>query len=393
MFFSKKAFKWGQERMLAAERLHELASDTANGINEIKIFSSENYFISKVRNTITRETSMFHLHEMYQISPRFIVETLFLVTLSLFFCVYLFVGVSPAIVLGQFSVIAAGAFRILPSINRIINAYSNFSFHIAPSLSVLNKILSTQSELSEHASSRDMKEQRNINFSKLEFKNLYFKYPLANRMLLENVNLTVNCGQRVGIMGDSGSGKSTFIDILAGFYLPVEGEVLVDGESIYSDLTYWRNNLGYIPQKPFILPETIRNNLCFGSFSVYDDALIWGVLEMVGLSDMVSNLDEKLDAKIGERGILLSGGQKQLLCIARTLIRRPKIILLDEPTASLDVASEQVVLNVINKLQNNCTIIMISHKIENFKFFDVIYKCEKGLVSLAQKKDRLLSTV
>jgi ATP-binding cassette subfamily B protein len=194
---------------------------------------------------------------------------------------------------------------------------------------------------------------------------------------LRDVHLVIRRGQRIGIAGRSGSGKSTLIDILAGLYPASGGEVLIDGNPMPADPRTWQASIGYVPQIPFIMPGSIRENVVFGTDSVFDDR-IWAALEMVGIAGFVQGLANGLAAPLGERGTGLSGGQKQLVCLARAMLRNPYILLLDEPTASLDEKSEEMVLEAIRSLPADTTIVMVSHKHQNFAGFDGTYACEDG---------------
>lgn len=378
--FRNAALKWGDQRMQASSSLQELVNNTSVGISEIKIFGKEYYLTSRVSEAASSEANMFHHLEMYQQAPRYIIETVFIVTLVLSFSVLLAFGASPSILLAQFSVIAAASFRILPSINRIVNSYSNFSFNISPALSLLD----TVSELKFLTKTQDDKKNKHcgqLTAKLIELKNITFKYSLSDKLILENINLSIKKGERVGIIGSSGSGKSTLIEILAGLYMPFLGEVVVDDQPIMEVLDAWQASIGYVPQMSFIMPGTIEENIVFGADDFPSAESVWRVLRTVGLANFVISLPKGINTEIGEKGVALSGGQKQLICMARALLRNPSIFLLDEPTASLDVMNEKIVLEAINNLSRDTTVVMVSHKQENFNNFDSIYICEQGKIN------------
>lgn len=388
MLFRHKALNWGKKRMQSAATLQELVSNTSIGIIEIKLFSKEPYLTSKIYEAADVETKMFHHFEMYQQAPRYIIEATFIVTLISFFSISLIFGNAPSVLLAQFSVIAAAAFRILPSINRIVNSYSNFSFNIGPALSLLNTILNDNWLSKEKVNNINDGESQKLNVSVVELRNLAFKYPGANKPVLEGINMIIKKGQRIGIMGGSGSGKSTLIEILAGLYMPLVGIVAVDDQPITEILKPWQKNIGYVPQESFIMPGTIRENIAFSENQSFTDADLWKILQKVGLESFVSSLPNGIDTEIGMGGMKLSGGQKQLICLARALFRNPKILLLDEPTASLDVKSEHVILQAISNLSSDTIVIMVSHKRQNFDGFDLVYVCEHGKLSSLQQSEK-----
>lgn len=370
----KKALHWGKTRMEAATLMQELVSNSSVGIAEIKIFGKEQYLISKVHETSEIETNMFHRLEMYQQTPRFLLETFFIITILSILSTTFLMGITYNVLLAKFSLLGASAFRILPSINRIINSYSSFSFNVIPALSLMKII----GELDLNFEQKLNKEILSTKFVAkiIDIRNLSFKYPNINKDILKNVNMKILKGQHIGLIGSSGSGKSTLIKILAGLYHPISGTILVDNRDIFQELSEWHLSIGYVPQDSFIMPGTLRENLCFGTKTVLADEKLWQIVQKVALLECIQSLPNGLDTNIGEKGILLSGGQKQLICLARALLREPAVLFLDEPTASLDAKNEEIVLQVINGLLLETTVIMVSHKYLNFKNFDRIFVCE-----------------
>lgn len=367
---------WGKKRAQAGATLQELVNNTAAGICEIKIFNKEKFLAQKVHDAAVLETKMFHNLEMYQQAPRFIIETVFIITTILFFSGLLVLGHPPAVLLAQFSVIAAASFRILPSVNRLVNSYSSFSFNVGSGLELLETISHESFTADTDTVFTNTASDEHFLVNTVKLKNISFKYPLAERFVLEDVNLEIKKGQRIGILGQSGSGKSTIIEILAGLYTPDVGVVEVDGKPIAEALKSWQSCIGYVPQISFIMPGTIQENIAFRIEDYSDENEIWNVLKKVGLEKFVMSLPQGIHSPIGEKGIALSGGQKQLICMARALYSQPKILLLDEPTASLDMINEQIVLKAINNLSLNTTTVMVSHKLDNFIGFDSVYLCE-----------------
>lgn len=370
------ALKWGRVRMHSAAELQELVSNTSAGISEIKIFNREDFMVERVLGAATTETDMFQKLEMYQQGPRYLIESVFVLAFVSTIAVLLMLGTEKSTLVAGFSVVAAASFRILPSMNRLVGSYSSFSFNLGPALGLMETITTSHLLLQpeeEHAKNA----QRDQRPTTVELRGISFHYPGSSVPVLRDVDLTIRRGQRIGIAGRSGSGKSTLIDILAGLYHASGGEILVDGRAMPTDPRGWQAGIGYVPQIPFIMPGSIRDNVVFGTESVSDDR-IWAVLEMVGLAVFVRGLRDGLDAPLGEKGTGLSGGQKQLVCLARALLRSPHTLLLDEPTASLDGKSEDMVLAAIRSLPSDAAIVMVSHKHQNFAGFDVTYLCEDG---------------
>ncbi len=376
--FRQKALGWGKQRMRAASVLHELVNNTSLGINEIKVFGKEDYLTSKVYSAAVSETEMFHHYEMYLQSPRFLIEGVFVVTFASSFLVAIATGTDSTVLLAKFSIIAASSFRILPCVNRLVGSYYNVSFSIGPALALLETV--AELDLRPKAmTTRDVGQTAGpARAGQLELRSIVLAYPGTNRPVLMDVNLIIKAGERVGISGATGSGKSTLIEILAGLYTPTRGSVLVDGRSISEEPKSWQAAIGYVPQSPFIMPGTIRENVTFGAVETGADDKVWRVLDRVGLSTFIASLPEGIGTEVGEKGAGLSGGQKQLVCVARALFRDPHVLLLDEPTAALDGESEEMVLKAIRSLPTETTVIMVSHKQQNFQGFDATYDCNGG---------------
>jgi len=371
-----KALQWGKRRMEAASTLHELVGNTATGIREIKIFGKEDYIASRVYAAAAIETDMFRNLEMYQQGPRFLVESVFMVAFVAVYSISLLLGADPSVLLAKFSVVAAASFRILPSINRLVNSYSSFSFNSGPAFTLLETLEDAKLPARGEPAARPV-QRDHFSGSTIELRDVSFGYPAADTPVLDGVNMTIRKGERVGVVGVSGSGKSTLLEIFAGLYGADGGHVIVDGRSILVDTPAWQESIGYVPQTSFIMPGTIRENVAFGADGGGRDDEVWNVLARVGLTKFVSSLPLGIETPIGEKGLGLSGGQGQLISLARALFRNPAVLLLDEPTASLDSRSEQVVLDAIKSLAST-TIVMASHKLENFHGFDRLYVCERG---------------
>jgi ATP-binding cassette, subfamily B, bacterial PglK len=374
----KVALTWGGDEVTATSLLHELVQNTARGISEIRIFGRYKTLIKKVEYIMVQKIQMFHNLEMYQQTPRYIIETMFIVTIMAYCAIYIFMGKDLPVLLAQFSIIIAAAFRILPGVNRIVGSYSNISFHLCPAISLMNIVFELEKIEKKRNHEEKESELNQITFlDKIDIKDVTFKYPSTEVKILSGLNLQITKHSKVGIVGISGCGKSTFIKILAGLYPQSSGTIFVDGVDIFQNIKEWQSIISYVPQEAFIMPGTIRENISFDDSDVCD-IRVWNAIEQVGLMKFVKSLPNELSTMLGGKELNLSGGQRQLICLARVLYNKSMLILLDEPTASLDSQSERIVLDVINNLSRYATVVMISHKIENFSKFDEIYLCKQG---------------
>ena len=211
--------------------------------------------------------------------------------------------------------------------------------------------------------------------------NLNFVYPNSNRMALNKINLSILSGKKIGIVGSTGSGKTTLVDILLGLLKPTNGEISLDGSEIGKlGLREWQNSIGYVPQNIFLSDKTIAENIAFGlSLEELDIDRVKEVCKIASLHNFISEeLEQSYFTEVGERGIRLSGGQRQRIGIARALYNNPSLLVLDEATSALDNLTEKVIIESIANHSKNITTIIIAHRLNTIKNCDCIYYLEKG---------------
>jgi ATP-binding cassette subfamily C protein len=273
-------------------------------------------------------------------------------------------------------------FKIVPSLNRIAGNYQTLRFS-KPSLQLMINLNELENIKDNEKNYNDIKIIF-VNNILLKFEN--FSYHYKNKdYILKNINLFINKNSKVGITGHSGSGKSTLLDILSGTIKLNGNPILVDGKIINGKSYNWRQILSYVPQKTFIIEDTLRNNVLFGiNKDLIKDYLFNTILETVNLKKLITKLPNGIETVIKENGNNLSGGEVQRIGIARALLRKPQILLLDEVTSNLDLETEAKVIEDLLKIKN-LTIISVSHRLASFKGFDVIYNLSGG--SLNQIKN------
>ena len=224
---------------------------------------------------------------------------------------------------------------------------------------------------SENQNLNDVNENTNLFKNLLEIKNIKFAYPNTDKLILKNFSFKIKKGDFVGISGNSGAGKSTLIDLISGLLNPQNGEILLDNTNIKKYRHIWKNKIGYVPQDTYLLDETIKNNIAFGeNINDFNQSRFKKSIELARLDSLVNSFDEKENKIVGEKGIQLSGGQRQRIGIARALYLNPEIIILDEPTSSLDKENEEKIIEDLFELNKNLnmTVLLVSHKEAIFKY-------------------------
>ncbi len=200
-------------------------------------------------------------------------------------------------------------------------------------------------------------------------------------MAVENVSLKIKKGQSIALIGKSGSGKTTLVDIILGLLEPNQGDILVDGKSVYNNLRSWQNMIGYIPQSIFLIDDTVERNIAFGvPDSAIDPAKINKALQAAQLEELITQLPQGIQTEVGERGVRLSGGQRQRIGIARALYHEREILVLDEATSALDNETEKLVSEAIKSLAGTKTLIIIAHRLSTVEHCDRVYLMDKGHV-------------
>ena len=218
----------------------------------------------------------------------------------------------------------------------------------------------------------------NFNFDKLSLKNISFKYPNSNKNVLNNITLDINKGDKIGIVGSSGSGKSTFIDLITGLIAPTEGQIYLNNNQVDLDNKYWFRKISYTPQFIFLSDDTILKNIAFG---IEKNNLVLNNVkkasELAEIKDFVETLKLGLNTFIGEFGVRISGGQKQRIGIARSLYSNSEILILDESTSAIDLKTEEKIINNINSLRDK-TVVIVSHRISTLKNCNKLIEIKNG---------------
>ena len=219
----------------------------------------------------------------------------------------------------------------------------------------------------------------------LEIRNVHKTFNLGTineKHALNGVDLTLNEGDFVTVIGGNGAGKSTIVDILLGLLHAQEGTITCDGRNIFENYPSWLSKIGYIPQSIYLIDESIRDNIAFGiDADKIDEKRIWEVLEEAQLKEFVEELPEGLDTTIGDRGVRISGGQRQRLGIARALYHNPEILVFDEATSALDSDTEKAVMDAVNSFHGKKTMVIIAHRLNTIAKCDVIYKVENEKIT------------
>lgn len=374
---------YGKTAQYAEGKKNKWILQSIQGIKEIKVTQKAGFFEKKYENYGLTANTARRKSQLYNIAPRYFIEAVSMAGMFVAVALMLSNGGKFEVIVPTLTVVAMAAIRILPSVNRISFTLSNISFQYAYFSTFVDNILSFENEYRREKDDDDNVMKGNIPLlsDKIEFKDISFKYSGAAGPVFENADMVIRKGESVGIVGGSGAGKTTAVDIILGLLKPQSGQVLIDGTDIMDDMPGWLDQVGYIPQMIFMLDGSIYENVLFGiPETEKSEEMVWNALREASLEDFVRSLPEGLETSIGERGMRLSGGQRQRLGIARALCSDPRVLIFDEATSALDGDTESAIMESIHRLHGQKTMIIIAHRLSTIEACDHIFRVENGKI-------------
>ncbi|MCR4595735.1 MAG: ABC transporter ATP-binding protein/permease [Lachnospiraceae bacterium] len=379
--------KAGEDNQDYYSGLFKWIDQSVTGIKEIKIANREPYFINEYAKCGEGYVNAVQKYNLYNATPRLLIETVCVAGLVSYMMIQLISGAAVTTMLSQIAAFGVAAMRLLPSANRINNYQTAISYFEPFFMGVTDDL---QSEIHDESIDYDAETYVRVeNVEKLpvhnaiELKDIVYHYPDSEMYVFDHADMTIPVGKSVGIVGTSGAGKTTIVNIMLGLLDTESGQILADGVNVRDNYRSWLKNIGYIPQSIFMLDTSIRKNVAFGiPDDEIDDDKVWAALKEAQLDEYVRSLPEGLDTGIGERGIRLSGGQRQRIGIARALFEDPEVLVLDEATSALDNETETAIMDSINRLHGRKTLIIIAHRLQTIEKCDMVYRVENGHVSI-----------
>tara|TARA_B110000444_G_scaffold90697_1_gene85704 strand:- start:44802 stop:46448 length:1647 start_codon:yes stop_codon:yes gene_type:complete len=389
LFARKYILKWGKLRIFHSEKVIKHSIQGLNGIKDIKILNLENSFIKSFERHNTKYLKVNRWNNTIQALPRLWLEIVAVLSFVVLVFTLSLQNRSIDSILPILGLIGIATFRILPSMNRLLSAYQSILFQIPAVDVIYNELYKYSQPKNTNQVQKNNFELRNINIS-VKFQNIEYTYPKSNRVSLKDISFEVNSGDSIGIIGKSGAGKSTLTDILLGLLEPHVGSIKFIDSNSGNEIKDYKSILGYVPQTIYLTDDTLKNNIAFGEEEEFiDTAAINNILGLCQLTDFVKTLPNGIDTFVGDRGLRLSGGQKHRIGIARALYKNPSILVLDEATSAVDNLTEIDIMNSLKKLNNQITLIIISHRLSTVLDCDKIIELENGKVINIVKKSEV----
>ena len=382
--------RWGREKFHAYGEMIRIINHGLGGLKETRVIGCESYFENQMEEQSRIYAKSTTLASAYGNLPRFVLEPLIMSFLIGF--TFLFIALNrdeTQNLTGVLGIFALASVRLLPAVGNLIsgiNVIRGNSYSLDRLFFDLKELekekLITNFDSARVTNKLLPKGQQTFQFSdKVILDRITFQYPNSTTNVIKDISLSIRKGESIGLIGKSGAGKTTLVDVILGLFIPQFGDIKVDGVSVYSNLRAWQNMLGYVPQSIFLIDDTLERNIAFGvADHLIDQNKLKKAIAMAQLSEVVAQLPDGIKTIIGERGVLLSGGQRQRVGIARVLYHEREILVFDEATAALDTETEHLITEATKALAGSKTIIIIAHRLSTIEHCDCIYQLEQGRI-------------
>ena len=387
MSLSSQLLKEGEVAVTSTSAKFKYVTEAFSAIKELKLYDKNDDFVSQyfIESQIFAKANTNQ--SMISQIPKYFVETVAFGGIIFLIIFLISKGQRFSEVIPMVSVFALAAYRLIPALQQSYSHISNIKYN-SPILEILARDLNDTNVRNIAKNTVQTLPNKDINII-----NLSYSYQNSNKLILKKISLTIKKNTTVGIVGLTGSGKTTLINLIMGLITPISGSISV-GKTVLDDtsMASWQKNIGYVPQDIFLMDDTIKNNIIFSNAltDINIDEVIHAA-KLAGISSFIESLPQGYDTKVGERGVRLSGGQVQRIGIARALYRKPSVIVFDEATNALDGITEKILIETIHKISHQKTIIMIAHRLTSVKRCDSIHLIENGIISESGSYEQLIS--
>lgn len=375
--------------------IYKWVSQAIGGLKNILVKHREAYYVDQYSFYAKNAAKANSNYIAIDLMPKVLIDTACMVLVFATVLIEVLVGNDINSSLPMFATFALAAMRLIPVANSLTSTMNQLSFY-RPSLdAVISMMENGQVEANVDArilaaeESKAGLDEHKVLTKGIELFDISFKYDDAETWLYNDLNLYIPARKSVAFIGTTGSGKTTLADIILGLHKPLTGKVLADGIDISENSIWWSTMLGYIPQFVYLSDDTIRANVALGEKrEAIDDVWVWSCLEKAHMKEFVESLPDGLDTVTGENGVRLSGGQRQRIGIARALYCKPQFLVMDEATSSLDGETEKMIVESINAISKDITILIIAHRLSTIENCDMVYRIEDGK-SILERTEKL----
>jgi ATP-binding cassette, subfamily B, bacterial PglK len=390
MVIRQRIRKYGQLAQTERGNMIRSVNEGLGGFKDARILNREKWFYKRFTVNIRSFSKAQIFSDTASLANKPVIETIAISGLLLIALVLYFQGRGIESVIPVMTLFGAATLRLMPAIQEMMKSFTALKYFIFSIDPIYNDTVELKDAAADYkirsnkntGSSKLLTKEKRLTFEKvIQFEAASYKYPQSDVEAVKNLSLSIPKGHAVGFVGPSGAGKTTLVDMLLGLLEPQRGRIAVDNIDIHSDISAWKENIGYIPQFIFLSDNTIRCNIAFGlPDNEIDEEKLQNAIKAAQLDELVNTLPDGVETIIGERGTRLSGGQRQRIGIARALYNDPQVLIMDEATSALDNITERYVINAIERLKGDRTIIMIAHRLTTVEKCDYLYYIKSGQI-------------
>jgi ATP-binding cassette, subfamily B, bacterial PglK len=382
-----KLKRLGQLDHGAAQATLGSLQQSLHGVRDIKLLGREQFFARAYGQSRLEMARARYLHWTAAQLPTVVIETALLGFILIFFGLAIVRGGAAQELLSVLGLFAYVGLRLQPSLRDVVAGLNSLKFESAPLQALHDDLRAvTTAEVPTDGPPLPFKER-------ICLEGVVLRYEGADVDALKGIELTIRAGEHVGICGPTGGGKSTLVDVLTGLLPPTDGRVTIDGTDLRSHARAWQRNLGTVPQMVFLVNDTLRRNIALGvEENEVDEQALLEAVRLSQLEEMVAALPDGLDSQVGERGLRLSGGQRQRIAIARALYSKPSVLIFDEGTSALDNATEAALMQAIEQLRGERTVILVAHRLSTVRNSDRVVFLEQGRLTGLGRYEDLVAT-
>ncbi|MBA46141.1 MAG: hypothetical protein CMB31_06095 [Euryarchaeota archaeon] len=377
--FANKIHSYGKDYTDGASDMIQGTTDVSSGLKEIKTLGKENFFTSLVSVSADKIARASLRLNFLGIIPRNLIEVVLIIFVVLVVAVNLETNEELSSLLSMLGVFMAGMIRIAPLISQLQISWNTIVYGKEPITTLSNIIKSQGNGMEEPKNLKSFSTKKHIpsEFKSLVLKNVSYRYPASDKRSIKNISFSITKGDFIGLIGPSGAGKTSLINIILGFLKPTSGKILSNEEDIHKDISIWREKCAYLPQDIFLVNGSLKKNITFEE-NAENSAILEKSIKLSKLSDFIDTLPEGIETNLGDKGVRLSGGQRQRVAIARAIFHERDLLLLDESTSALDAETEKEVMQELIGLRKEKTIIAIAHRISTLKDCNKIFRINNG---------------
>ena len=377
----KKINILGKNRIIFDGQINKHVYQGLFAAKDVKILDRENDLIEQVSQNVYELSRINQIFQFIAGLPKFLFEVLIVLVFMTLVIFMVSINREMIDIIQYLGVFAIASFRIVPAAIRVSTALQQVKYR-QPTVNLLAEELNLNVDSLKYDNAKSTNSKISKKFSnKINLSNLNFSYPSRKEFSLSEISMTIKKGDFIGIVGQTGSGKSTLINLFIGLLKPKSGKIEVDEFDIFTGLSEWHRKIGYVPQSIYLTDDTIKKNIAFGLKETdIDDNLVNQAVEKANLNELLKNLPNGIETFVGEKGIRISGGQLQRIGIARALYRNPEILVLDEATSSLDFITEKKIMDSIQLLKREKTLIIVTHRLSSVENCDRVFFIDKGKI-------------